>query len=223
MGTRHHPSRNADGPSAQLSPCTQVGLARGAFCGVFVPWLSKACPAHPIAAWGPHPFWQGDRLCGSPLGECFQPGTQEMKARDGPASCWLAKDLPSLAGASGWLGDVCVPLSSRAPGGCFGSRAKERASGFSFGRSLLPGCWHSSSGGAVPEPGRSGAERNRGFANSVLQAAGGLFAWEPQEDRALQSLCVDILGSLDVTRRGMSQVSCPLACCCGHFLPSECF
>ncbi|KAK2527221.1 hypothetical protein Q9966_010441 [Columba livia] len=36
-------------------------------------------------------------------------------------------------------------------------------------------------------------------------AAGGLFAWEPQEDRALQSLCVDILGSLDVTRRGMSQ------------------
>ncbi|KAK2521384.1 hypothetical protein Q9966_013001 [Columba livia] len=41
------------------------------------------------------------------------------------------------------------------------------------------------------------------------QAAGGLFAWEPQEDRALQSLCVDILGSLDVTRRGMSQLLWP--------------
>ncbi|KAK2527218.1 hypothetical protein Q9966_010438 [Columba livia] len=40
-------------------------------------------------------------------------------------------------------------------------------------------------------------------------AAGGLFAWEPQEDRALQSLCVDILGSLDVTRRGMSQLLWP--------------
>ncbi|KAK2527220.1 hypothetical protein Q9966_010440 [Columba livia] len=40
-------------------------------------------------------------------------------------------------------------------------------------------------------------------------AAGGLFAWKPQEDRALQSLCVDILGSLDVTRRGMSQLLWP--------------
>ncbi|KAK2518870.1 hypothetical protein Q9233_012275 [Columba guinea] len=40
-------------------------------------------------------------------------------------------------------------------------------------------------------------------------AAGGLFAWEPQDDRALQSLCVDILGSLDVTRRGMSQLLWP--------------
>ncbi|KAK2527223.1 hypothetical protein Q9966_010443 [Columba livia] len=40
-------------------------------------------------------------------------------------------------------------------------------------------------------------------------AAGGLFAWEPQEDRALQSLCVDILGSLDVTRRWMSQLLWP--------------
>ncbi|KAK2518876.1 hypothetical protein Q9233_012281 [Columba guinea] len=40
-------------------------------------------------------------------------------------------------------------------------------------------------------------------------AAGGLFAWEPQEDRALQSLCVDIRGSLDVTRRGMSQLLWP--------------
>ncbi|KAK2521385.1 hypothetical protein Q9966_013002 [Columba livia] len=40
-------------------------------------------------------------------------------------------------------------------------------------------------------------------------AAGGLFAWEPQEDRALQSLCVDILGSLDVTQRGMSQLLWP--------------
>ncbi|KAK2518882.1 hypothetical protein Q9233_012287 [Columba guinea] len=40
-------------------------------------------------------------------------------------------------------------------------------------------------------------------------AAGGLFAWEPQEDRSLQSLCVDILGSLDVTQRGMSQLLWP--------------
>ena len=59
-----------------------------------------------------------------------------------------------------------------------------------------------------------------GFANSVLQVAGGLFAWETQEDGALRALCVDILGSLDVSPRGMTKVSCLLPCSCGHFLPS---
>ena len=72
----------------------------------------------------------------------------------------------------------------------------------------------------MPEPRQSGAESNGGFANSVLQVAGGLFAWETQEDGALRALCVDILGSLDVSPRGMTKVSCLLPCCCGHFLPS---
>ncbi|XP_050770644.1 maestro heat-like repeat-containing protein family member 2B [Gymnogyps californianus] len=39
--------------------------------------------------------------------------------------------------------------------------------------------------------------------------AGGLFAWETQEDGALRALCVDILGSLDVSRRGMTKLLWP--------------
>ena len=72
----------------------------------------------------------------------------------------------------------------------------------------------------MPEPCRSGPERNGGFANSVLQVAGGLFPWETQEDGALRALCMDILGSLDVSLRGMTRVSRPVRCCCGYFLPS---
>lgn len=72
----------------------------------------------------------------------------------------------------------------------------------------------------MPEPHQLGAEGNWGFANSVLQVAGGLFAWENPEDGAIRALCLDIVGSLDVTLRGMTKVSCPLSCCCGHFLPS---
>ena len=72
----------------------------------------------------------------------------------------------------------------------------------------------------MPDPHQLGAESNGGFANSVLQVAGGLFAWETQEDGALRALCVDILGSLDVSPRGMTKVSCLLPCSCGHFLPS---
>lgn len=59
-----------------------------------------------------------------------------------------------------------------------------------------------------------------GVANRVLQAEGGLFAWETPEDGALRALCMDILGSLDVSLGGMSRVSCPLPCCCGRFLAS---
>jgi len=47
------------------------------------------------------------------------------------------------------------------------------------GRLAQEHCW------VVPEPCQSGAEGNEGFANSVLHAAGGLFAWENQEDGAL--------------------------------------
>ena len=75
-------------------------------------------------------------------------------------------------------------------------------------------CW------VVPEPCQSGAESNEGFANSVLQRTGGLFAWENPEDGAIRALCMDILGSLDVSRRGMTKVSYPLPFWCGHFLPS---
>ncbi|NXC67881.1 MRO2B protein, partial [Anhinga anhinga] len=39
--------------------------------------------------------------------------------------------------------------------------------------------------------------------------AGGLFAWETQEDGALRALCMDILGSLDVSLRGMTQLLWP--------------
>ena len=70
----------------------------------------------------------------------------------------------------------------------------------------------------MPEPCQSGAESNGSFANSVLQVAGGLFAWESQEDGALRALCMDILGSLDVSLSGMTKVSHPLPCCCGYFL-----
>ncbi|XP_042666251.1 uncharacterized protein LOC122155935 [Centrocercus urophasianus] len=38
-----------------------------------------------------------------------------------------------------------------------------------------------------------------------MQAAGDLSAWEAQEEGALQELCMDILGSLDVSVRGMSK------------------
>ncbi|XP_074930909.1 maestro heat-like repeat-containing protein family member 2B [Phalacrocorax aristotelis] len=39
--------------------------------------------------------------------------------------------------------------------------------------------------------------------------AGGLFPWETQEDGALQALCMDILGSLDVSLRGMTRLLWP--------------
>ncbi|XP_076212542.1 maestro heat-like repeat-containing protein family member 2B [Aptenodytes patagonicus] len=39
--------------------------------------------------------------------------------------------------------------------------------------------------------------------------AGGLFAWETPEEGALQALCVDILGSLDVSLRGMTKLLWP--------------
>ncbi|NWS60659.1 MRO2B protein, partial [Chunga burmeisteri] len=39
--------------------------------------------------------------------------------------------------------------------------------------------------------------------------AGGLFAWKTQEEGALQALCMDILGSLDVSLRGMTQLLGP--------------
>ncbi|NXW11349.1 MRO2A protein, partial [Fregetta grallaria] len=39
--------------------------------------------------------------------------------------------------------------------------------------------------------------------------AGGLFAWESQEDGALRALCMDILGSLDVSLRGMTKLLWP--------------
>ncbi|NXF55716.1 MRO2A protein, partial [Oceanites oceanicus] len=39
--------------------------------------------------------------------------------------------------------------------------------------------------------------------------AGGLFAWETQEDGALRALCMDILGSLDVSLRGMTKLLWP--------------
>ncbi|NXS69685.1 MRO2B protein, partial [Pandion haliaetus] len=39
--------------------------------------------------------------------------------------------------------------------------------------------------------------------------AGGLFAWETVEDGALRALCMDILGSLDVTLRGMTKLLWP--------------
>ncbi|NXW09869.1 MRO2B protein, partial [Fregetta grallaria] len=38
---------------------------------------------------------------------------------------------------------------------------------------------------------------------------GGLFVWEPPEERALQALCVDILGSLDVSLKGMTKLLWP--------------
>ncbi|XP_040977778.1 maestro heat-like repeat-containing protein family member 2B [Aquila chrysaetos chrysaetos] len=39
--------------------------------------------------------------------------------------------------------------------------------------------------------------------------AGGLFAWENPEDGAIRALCMDILGSLDVTLRGMTKLLWP--------------
>ncbi|NWH46757.1 MRO2A protein, partial [Fregata magnificens] len=40
----------------------------------------------------------------------------------------------------------------------------------------------------------------------VRAVAGGLFAWETPEEGALRVLCVDILGSLDVSLRGMAKL-----------------
>ncbi|KAM9610619.1 uncharacterized protein ACIBXB_022310 [Morphnus guianensis] len=39
--------------------------------------------------------------------------------------------------------------------------------------------------------------------------AGGLFAWENPEDKAIRALCMDILGSLDITLRGMTKLLWP--------------
>ncbi|OPJ70754.1 maestro heat-like repeat-containing protein family member 2B-like [Patagioenas fasciata monilis] len=56
--------------------------------------------------------------------------------------------------------------------------------------------------------------------SSSRLAAGGPFAWEPQEDRALRALHVDILGSLDVTQRGLSQLLWPRLL--QYMVPAQC-
>ncbi|XP_031413554.1 maestro heat-like repeat-containing protein family member 2B, partial [Meleagris gallopavo] len=48
-----------------------------------------------------------------------------------------------------------------------------------------------------------------GFNTTVVQAAGDLSAQEAQEEGALQELCMDILGSLDLSVRGMSKLLWP--------------
>ncbi|OXB69616.1 UNVERIFIED_CONTAM: hypothetical protein H355_001050, partial [Colinus virginianus] len=53
------------------------------------------------------------------------------------------------------------------------------------------------------------AESNRCFPNTVVQAAGDLSAQEAREEGALQELCVNILGSLDVSVRGMTKLLWP--------------
>ena len=66
------------------------------------------------------------------------------------------------------------------------------------------------------------AESNVDVAISVLQVVEGFFAFEIEEEGALRALCMDILGPLDVSVRGMTKVSCPPPCCC-CFLPSDIF
>ena len=85
---------------------------------------------------------------------------------------------------------------------------------------LLRG-WHRSTGEATPEPPERllRTQSNRCSNNTVVQAAGDLSAQEAQEEGALQELCMDILGSLDVSASGMSKVSHNLTCC--HSLPSH--
>ncbi|KAM6038320.1 maestro heat-like repeat-containing protein family member 2B [Chlamydotis macqueenii] len=39
--------------------------------------------------------------------------------------------------------------------------------------------------------------------------AGGLFSWETEEDKAIRTLCMDIVGSLDVSLRGMTKLLWP--------------
>ena len=84
---------------------------------------------------------------------------------------------------------------------------------------LLKG-WHRSTGGATPEPPERllRTESNRHFNTTAVQAVGDHSAQEAQEG-ALQELCMDILGSLDVSASGMSKVSHNLTCC--HSLPSH--
>ena len=79
---------------------------------------------------------------------------------------------------------------------------------------LLRG-WHRSTGGATPQPPERllRTKSNQRSNNTVVQAAGDLSAQEAREEGALQELCVDILGSLDVSVRGMSKVSHSLPCC----------
>ncbi|KAM6234891.1 maestro heat-like repeat-containing protein family member 2B [Spheniscus humboldti] len=50
---------------------------------------------------------------------------------------------------------------------------------------------------------------NEFIRSSGRLVAGGLFAWETPEEGALQALCVDILGSLDVSLRGMTKLLWP--------------
>ena len=85
---------------------------------------------------------------------------------------------------------------------------------------LLRG-WHRSTGGATPEPPERllRTQSNRCSNNTVVQAAGDLSAQEAQEEGALQELCMDILGSLDVSASGMTKVSHNLTCC--HSSPSH--
>ena len=80
---------------------------------------------------------------------------------------------------------------------------------------LLKG-WHRSTGGATPEPPERllRTKSNQRSNNTVVQAAGDLSAQEAREEGALQELCMDILGSLDVSVSGMSKVSHTLPCCC---------
>ncbi|XP_040513411.1 maestro heat-like repeat-containing protein family member 2B [Gallus gallus] len=71
--------------------------------------------------------------------------------------------------------------------------------------------WHRSTGGATPEPPERllRTKSNRCSDNTVVQAAGDLSAQEAREEGALQELCMDILGSLDLSVRGMTKLLWP--------------
>ncbi|XP_059685558.1 maestro heat-like repeat-containing protein family member 2B, partial [Gavia stellata] len=167
----------------QLSDATkELGRAHKAVLSRCVVLQARICPEETVL------FLQSQLSSGSEAGRVAALGLLGALAHsDAPA---VREKLPQVVEA---VGSVCNDPS-----------AQVRRAVLEFIRELLSSgsqsCW------AWDVVGHIFNEFSRSSGRLV---AGGLFAWETPEDGALRALCVDILGSLDVSLRGMTKLLWP--------------
>ncbi|XP_059679369.1 maestro heat-like repeat-containing protein family member 2B [Gavia stellata] len=167
----------------QLSDVTkEPGLAHKAALSRCITLQARMCPEETVM------FLHSQLSGGTEAGRVAALGLLGALAHsDAPA---VREKLPQVVEA---MGSVCHDPS-----------AQVRRAVLEFIRELLSSgsqsCW------AWDAVGHIFIEFSRSSGRLV---AGGLFPWETQEDGALRALCMDILGSLDVSLRGMTKLLWP--------------
>ncbi|XP_059679382.1 maestro heat-like repeat-containing protein family member 2B [Gavia stellata] len=167
----------------QLSDVTkEPGLAHKAALSRCITLQARMCPEETVM------FLHSQLSGGTEAGRVAALGLLGALAHsDAPA---VREKLPQVVEA---MGSVCHDPS-----------AQVRRAVLEFIRELLSSgsqsCW------AWDVVGHIFIEFSRSSGRLV---AGGLFPWETQEDGALRALCMDILGSLDVSLRGMTKLLWP--------------